>query len=234
MRRSLLFLICFGSGILAYAQKPISIKIKDPVICYAGQEPHKHYIAPPKEYLDKINKPGARLNSATFEVTYIGFEGVPQAQQAFQRAVDIWASLLTSSVPIRIEARWRSLGTGVLGSANYTYAYANFKGAQKLDVFYPVAIAEKITGREMNEGQADIFANFSSTFTWHFNPDTPPAPGTYDLTTVVLHEIGHGLGFSGTTTVSGQTGSFGLPNLANVRRRSATSRVTVALAASSA
>ncbi|HET9053929.1 MAG TPA: hypothetical protein VFM90_07145, partial [Cyclobacteriaceae bacterium] len=124
-------------------------------------------------------------------------------------AVDIWESLITSSVPIRIQARWTTLGASVLGSANYTSAYANFEGAQKLNVFYPVAIAEKITGREMNNSQPDLFANFNSSFDWHLNPDTPPT-GKYDLKTVVLHEIGHGLGFSGTFTVSATQGFFGL------------------------
>jgi hypothetical protein len=188
----------------------MSIQIKNPVVCYAAAQDHPHYIPPPQEYLEKINNPSARTNAAAIEVTYIGFESVPQAQQAFQRAVDIWSSLLTTSVPIRIEARWTSLGQGVLGSANYTAAYANFKGAQKLNVFYPVAIAEKITGQELNGGEPDLFANFNSSFNWHFNPDTPPPAQTYDLTTVVLHEIGHGLGFSGTFTVSSSQGMFGL------------------------
>ncbi len=214
MRRLLLafaVLCCFNA---LQAQTPMSLKIKDPVICYAQAQDNLHYIAPPEEFLNRKNN-AARTNAATIEVTYVGFESVPQAQQAFQRAIDIWAALLDSSVPIRIEARWTPLAQGVLGSANYTIAYANFKGAQKLNVFYPVAIAERITGEDMNgEGEADIFANFSSVFDWHFDPDTQPPSGKYDLTTVVLHEIGHGLGFSGTFRVSRtgttDTGSLGL------------------------
>jgi hypothetical protein len=85
------------------------------------------------------------------------------------------------------------------------------KGAQKINVFYPVAIAERITGQELNGAdQPDIFANFSSVFDWHFDPNTTPPVGTYDLTTVVLHELGHGLGFSGSLRVSGGSGLFGL------------------------
>ncbi len=188
----------------------MSIKVKDPVICYATAQDHLHYVAPPREYIDRLKNTAARTTSTTIEVSYVGFENVPQAQQAFQQAVDIWAALLNTPMPIRIEARWTTLGANVLGSANYTYAYANFEGAQKLNVFYPVAIAEKITGREMNGGDIDIFANFNSSFTWHFDPTTTPPAGTYDLTTVVLHEIGHGLGFSGTLRVSGTQGLFGL------------------------
>lgn len=214
MRRSLLVFVALCCVYAVQAQKPMSIKVKDPVICYATAQNHPQYIAPPEEFLNRKNN-SARTNATTIEVTYIGFETVPQAQQAFQRAIDIWASLLVTSVPIRIEARWTPLAAGVLGSANYTSAYANFKGAQKLNVFYPVAIAEKITGREMNGAdQPDIFANFSSVFDWHFDPNTTPPTGKYDLTTVVLHEIGHGLGFSGSLRVSGTTGLFGLATTA--------------------
>lgn len=213
MRRSLLVLIMLCFGYALQAQKQMSIKIKDPVVCYAGTEDHPHYIAAPDEYLRKsgrANKANA-TNATVIEVTYLGFEGVPQAQAAFQRAVDIWASILVTSMPIRIEARWVPLASGVLGSANYTAAYANFKGAQRLNVFYPVAIAEKITGTELNSNQPDLFANFNSNFDWHYDPDDPAIPsGKYDLTTVVLHEIGHGLGFSGTFTISGSQGSYGL------------------------
>lgn len=210
MRRSLLvcFVLCLAYAL--QAQKPMSIKIKDPIVCYATAEDHAHYLPPPREYLNL--KAVRQTQAATnMEVTYIGFENVPQAQQAFQRAVDIWSSLLNSSVTIRIEARWVSLASNVLGSANYTAAYANFEGAQKLNVFYPVALAEKITGRELNAGQPDIFANFNMNFDWHFDPDDPNVPAEkYDLTTVVLHEIGHGLGFSGSFAYSNTVGQYGL------------------------
>lgn len=210
MRRSLPVFIALFSILSVYAQQPQRIKVKDPVICYAGTKDHLHYIKPPQQYLDRLQNQSARTNATTIEVTYVGFENNAEARQSFQTAIDIWASIINTSVPIRIEARWTTLGSGVLGSAGYTYAYANFKGAQKLDVYYPVAIAEKITGRELNDGEADIIANFNSSFDWHYDPSTTPASGKYDLTTVVLHEIGHGLGFSGTMTVSSGKGSYGL------------------------
>lgn len=209
MRRSLLVcvMLCFGYAL--QAQTPMSIKIKDPVICYAQAQDNLHYVAPPEKFLNKKNS--ARTNSANIVVDYIGFEGVPLAKAAFDRAVEIWESVLESSVTIHVEVRWVPLAAGVLGSANYTSAYANFKGAQKINVFYPVAIAERITGQELNGAdQPDIFANFSSVFDWHFDPNTTPPVGTYDLTTVVLHELGHGLGFSGSLRVSGGSGLFGL------------------------
>src|SRR6478735_3670967 len=44
---------------------------------------------------------------STFVVTYHGFPA--NAKAAFQRAVDLWAILVKSPVPIRIDATWKSL-----------------------------------------------------------------------------------------------------------------------------
>jgi hypothetical protein len=213
MRKLVLAFTFLAFAVVSYAQQPMSIKIKDPVVCYASEYSNPLHVPPPEEYLRWKNSKGAKQQAATIQVTYVDFpediNGVgPKA--CFQAAVDIWASLISSPVTIRIEARWTILATNVLGSANYTAAYANFKGAQKLNVYYPVAIAEKITGQELNGGDADLFANFNSTYTWHLDPNTAPPSTTHDLKTVVLHEIGHGLGFSGTFSTSGTTGDWGL------------------------
>lgn len=214
MRRRVLIFLLISAAVASHAQRPMSIKIKDPVVCYAAEYSNPIHVPPPAEYLRWKNNPGARQNAgATIVVTYIGFpddvNGVgPRA--SFQAAVDIWASLITSPMVIRIEARWTALAANVLGSALYTSAYANFKGAQKLNVYYPVAIAEKITGTEMNDGEYDLFANFNNSANWHLDPNTSPTNGKYDLKTVVLHEIGHGLGFAGTFSASATTGDWGL------------------------
>ena len=218
-KQVLLFILISITAVLSHAQQPMSIKIKNPVVCYASETSSSLHVPPPEEYLRWKKSRGAQQQAATIVVDYVGFpenvNGIgPKA--CFQAAVDIWASLISSPMVIRIEARWRNdLAANVLGSANYTAAYANFKGAQKLNVYYPVAMAEKISGEELNDSEADLFANFNSTFAWHLDPNTPPptaqgTPALHDLKTVVLHEIGHGLGFSGTFTTNGTSGDWGL------------------------
>lgn len=197
----LLALICYEG----YAQRPMGIKINKAVICYADHTNNPCYVPPPAE----LTRASGRVKTSNIEVTYNpGF--TPEAQQAFEYAIEIWESLIISDVPIKIDAYWSSLGSNTLGAAIYTSAYANFDGAQKLDVFYPVALAEKITGRNLNGNNPDIFMQFSNSADWHYDPSTSAPSGKYDLATVVLHEIGHGLGFAGTFSVGTTTGDYGL------------------------
>jgi len=148
---------------------------------------------PPVSGLEAIlAKAGPR--TATILVEYEGFPA--NAQAAFQLAVDIWERHIASTVPIRVIARWRPLGEGVLGSAGTTQIYANSPQMAMRDTWYPVALAEALVGQELNGTNPDIQANFNSTFTnWHFSLTTQTPPGQFDFATVVLHEIGHGLGF---------------------------------------
>ncbi len=190
-----------GAGGLR-AQQFMSVKMKNHTVCYGHTANHDFHLPPPEEYVRWKN--GARTKTATIQVNYNGF--TPQAQAAFQYAVDIWASLITSSQTITIDAYWQPLGAGILGGAIYTSAFANFNGAQKLNVFYPVALAEKMTGKNLNGTNSEIFTQFSSSTNWHLDPSAPPPANTFDLATVVLHEIGHGLGFSGSFKILSSNG----------------------------
>jgi hypothetical protein len=188
-----------------------SIKPSGPVICYQSFKTNADHIQPNKKFIASLNNSTGRTKASTFEVDYINFPADGKAKTAFQYAVDIWQSELKSSVKIRIRAEWATLGTGVLGQANWGAAYANFDGAQYANTFYPVALAEKIAGKELNASDDyDIVATFSSGTSWYFGTDGNTPTGKMDLVTIVLHEIAHGLGFTDTYSVSGTEGSVGL------------------------
>ena len=143
---------------------------------------------------------------ARFEVTYTGFPD--GAEAAFQAAVDVWACRVRSAQTVRVDARWAPLEPGTLGSAG-PVLFRNFEGAPARGVWYPAALADDLAGRDLGDGAADVEAIFNSEFpSWHTG-DGPPPEGTYDLTTVVLHELAHGLGFVGSLQVEGGRGTVG-------------------------
>ena len=144
--------------------------------------------------------------AATFQVDYSD-NFTSEAQAAFQRAVDIWSTHLTSSVPIRVRADFEPLGANVLGQAGPTFIYALGDGVSF--TWYPSALADALRGEDLASDPSgyDIVAEFSSAFQrFYFGLDGNPPSNKIDFVTVVLHELGHGLGFIGSGGVDDGSG----------------------------
>ena len=145
------------------------------------------------------------VDGVRIEVDYTGFP--QEAEAAFQRAVDVWGCLIRSAQTVRVRATWVPLDASTLGSAG-PVLFRDFEGAPARGVWYPAALADALAGEDLGDGDPDIEAMFNSDFrAWHFGSDAPPE-GRFDLTTVVLHELGHGLGIIGALTVEDGLGGF--------------------------
>ena len=141
------------------------------------------------------------VQSATFQVNYIDkattWDLNPGAEAAFQYAVDIWASLVYSPVPITIDAYWMPLEPNVLGSAGTRHIVHSQPSFPQSNTYYPIALANAFAGYDFVVSHSDIRARFNSDFDWYFGTDNNTPSGKYNFATVVLHEISHGLGFAG-------------------------------------
>lgn len=148
----------------------------------------------------RFNPPPAHIGrapaTADIQVNYIGAWTTP-AQNAFEYAVSIWEGLITSSVPIIVDAEFANLGPGILGGAGPDTFFRNFANAPQPNTWYPIAIANARAGVDLEPGFPDIGAQFSSTFDWYYGTDGNPPNNQIDFVSVVLHELGHGLGFVG-------------------------------------
>ena len=163
--------------------------------------------------LERAMLQGTAAFASDISVVYdAGFDANPQAKAAFQAAVDIWRSVVASPAPIRVAASFHPLGTGVLGSAG-PQAFCTVNAVP--NTFYAAALADKLSGARFCAAlvagtTGEISANFNSTFTnWDFGTNGVPVAGKYGFLTVVLHEIGHGLGFLGSMSASGGIGRYG-------------------------
>jgi len=172
--------------------------------------------------LNEVNKsftpPAVKLRNLksgserTIQVTYFNFPA--DAKIAFEYAVSIWEKCISSPVQINLHANWEDLSTNELGHGKPALFYRNFKGTPLPNVFYPVALVEKLAGKEYNSpSEADIICSFNKSKPWYFGTDGKTPVTKYDFVTAVLHEIGHGLGISGFFT--NENGVAGYSNSSN-------------------
>lgn len=145
---------------------------------------------------------------ATFIVTYNS--AFPrEARAAFQYALDIWASVLHSRVPIRVTANFRNdFGPYILASTGAAAMLRDFPNAPQRNTYYPAALANARAGSDLTSNE-EIVANFNASFDWYFGLDGA-ASDRFDLVTVTLHEIGHGLGFVGSLRTFNGVGAWGV------------------------
>ena len=172
-------------------------------VCYGSNKVEKSFIPPPSH----LNLKSASEKKCEIIVDYSLFP--PEAKDAFEYAVNIWEHIIESDIPIYVQANWRTMNKNVLGSAGPTHYYTNFKNIPHSNRYYPVAIAEKITKSEITGSSSpDIIATFNKDVKWYFETDGDTPEELYDFASVVLHEITHGLGFTGFFYVRNDLGGY--------------------------
>ncbi|WP_147303617.1 choice-of-anchor D domain-containing protein [Rhodohalobacter sp. SW132] len=152
--------------------------------------------------------------ASTITVNYLtadAGEWPQDAMAAFDYAVSIWEAHLQSDVTIVINATWRTFDDdNVLGSASPATFVGGF-GAED-ETWYAVAQASAMTGnnfRQQFDLDSDIEVSMNADFgNWYFGTDANTPPNRIDFTTVVLHEIGHGIGFVGSMRETSENSSI--------------------------
>ena len=150
---------------------------------------------------------------SNFVVTYgSGFNAFPDAQAAFQFAVDIWSNLISTPIDIRVTASFDPAAPGNLGSAGSDGFFKLTGDGIPEDTLYPAALTELLINGDVDGPTGvsnDINANFNSNRTdWYFGTDANTPAGQFDFVSVVLHELGHGLGVLGFGRENGNNGEI--------------------------
>ncbi len=199
----LVLLIALVGNVRAQERLTETVAQSENLINIALDEVKKTFIAPP----EKFNQlKSARTSQSTIKVTYYNFP--EEAKQAFQYAVSIWESLIISSVPIHIDAHWEYMNENILAQGRPAVFFNNFNGTPLPNTYYPVALAEKLSNKDLNPGNPDIICHFNNKYNWYFGTDGNTPLTQYDFVSSVLHEITHGLGFSGFLKGADGTGFF--------------------------
>lgn len=158
--------------------------------------------------------PGTGLNDPTARAPEGGNPGTTVGDQrkiVYQFAASLWGSILTTDVDVHVGASFGALtcdaGSAVLGSAGATTIYWD-NSFPLQGTWYHVALADQIAGIDLiddgvtpeitsqfnaNLGQSNCLAGSG----WYYGLDGNTPAGMISFLDVVMHEIGHGLGFSG-------------------------------------
>lgn len=209
MRWTLISFLCIFTFNLAWGQQQT-------------QEDRAEGISPINIGLDEVKRAftppanrglkSAAAKKCNINISYIGFP--ENLKPAFEYAISLWEQKITSSVPINVVAKWEKLERNILALSRPSFFYKDFIDAPLANVYYPVALAEKLSEKEINDPkEADIICCFNSVKPWYYGMDGKTPTDSYDFVTTVLHEITHGLGVSGFLTGESGMGSFN--NMAN-------------------
>ena len=170
-----------------------------------------------KFVINVLDAKGVGFNDTSPATPVGGNTGTTVGQQrliVFQAAADAWGRVLESSVPIVVEASFSALdcngGAAVEGQAA-PYSVSDYPGLPTTGT-YPIALANRILGKDLSPGQAHISAEFNGALKacigvdWYYGLDGQKATNQPDLLSTVMHELTHGLGF--TSDVDPTTGAF--------------------------
>jgi len=132
---------------------------------------------------------------------HIDVHGAPSAaKKSIEKAADIMGHSWSSSVPVNMRVAFKNIGAPeVLANGGGTY-FCRIRSM--FDEILPIAAAESILGRDLNEhkkdkGKYDVLITINTRAPWYYSTDGSPSPDKYDLVTVLLHEIYHNLLFTG-------------------------------------
>jgi hypothetical protein len=188
--------------------------------------------------------------TSTFSITYIAAGGADpwgqlcstfpaEARTVFDAAANVWANILQSTVPITISACWSGLSSSTtLGYSGGGPLHHDFPGATRASTWFGGALANALSGADLSINNYDMHITYNSNFSWYYGIDGNPPSSQHDLFSVVLHEIAHGLNFSGSMQVASGIGSWGyglsspLPNIYDTLMRDNAGNVLISAYAS--
>jgi len=126
-----------------------------------------------------------------FSINFIG-DWSAEAKNALQYACDIWSFIIDLPLSIKVDAHW------VVKDDPNILASCRATDFVQLGTYrYPISLAEAMKDSNMNGVTAEMSMDANSTATWYFGTDGNCGTSQTDFVSVAMHEICHGLGFSG-------------------------------------
>ncbi len=180
-------------------------------VCYAGNKINRIYIPPPDAFFKKSGSKGG----ASITVKYTGFTPVPKA------AVEYAMSILEAILP----AGYKDHNFSQLGENNNLgcscklkhYRLCRRMRVSMLRIHLQSILLhwqKKLQVRHLNDSlESDINLRINSSVDWYTGTDGNTPPQKYDLVTVTIHEVCHGLGFFDSMDTDNLVGWYGIDSI---------------------
>lgn len=166
--------------------------------------------------------PALGFGDPTPAVAVGGNNGITVGEQrlnAYIRAAEIWQAELDINTQVVLQAIFFPLScdatSGVLGAAGANTIFRDFPGPSFPSTWYAAALANELSGFDLGGTDPDpafnappyndeIISLFNSDLGspdclensgWYYGFDNNNPAGTIDFLAVLMHEVGHGLGF---------------------------------------
>eukprot|EP00737_Agarophyton_chilense_P001854 gb/GEZJ01002097.1/.p1 GENE.gb/GEZJ01002097.1/~~gb/GEZJ01002097.1/.p1 ORF type:complete len:548 (-),score=49.99 gb/GEZJ01002097.1/:2326-3807(-) len=116
-----------------------------------------------------------------------------------------WADEFESDIRVRLCFAWVSMGDETLGSTTTPFLTVGLGSNRRIDddSIYNPALAASLQGEDPIDDTTKFHVHMllNSAISWHLDIGTRAPARKYDLATTVLHELTHGLFFTGTLKV---------------------------------
>ncbi len=147
--------------------------------------------------------------SSTFSFNVNGSSVPAGLVSALNSAGDRWGNYLIITEPVKVNIFLVNNSQYPFSAITLANGRKNFTNAPFSNFIYPTALANQLAGTELNPGEydMDIYVNLATPM---YYGTGMPSGSQDDFITLIMHEIGHGLGFYSAGYVnSGNIGSFG-------------------------
>ncbi len=141
------------------------------------------------------------------ETVTLRFRGVPRAaREAIWRAMDLWYEKLEITVPFTLTFYWEEFEEDEDGHAPLAFAISFYDEDESEGSWicwsgtcWPMTLGNQFLGyRRIGSTDPDpeFEIHINEDFPWYQGISGRPTRYEYDLVTIILHEIGHALGFN--------------------------------------
>jgi hypothetical protein len=151
----------------------------------------------------------AYMTVGGFEATLKG-DWSPEAKKGNEMALKALSDQIQPKIPVTVLISLEPLAPNLLGLGGGSKAARDFDGAPMAETWYPVSLANQLANKRFSD-EPDATVRLNSIMPWDYDGDPKKSlkNNKPDFVTTVMHEILHGMGVTGSVSVTDGVAEWG-------------------------